>query len=708
MNNEMCGCGTGEKTSSAKGIVRINYKEDFELVVELLAGDKPYQLSDEDFRIDFMVMASRYTVGRTAGVCERCEVDGNKIRCFMDSHGLPPGELRAEVKVNTPDPNYADGNRLSVAIAEGTVLLVKDNTRFDGAVVKANIPVALVDAYQLAKAHGYKGTIDEYYATFTEIGHLKENIKGTLDEMTEAEKQRADAETERAKAETERQRKQDSLNTAEDERVKNEQQRQNSEEKRQQAEVNRFTAENYRESAEVERLNAEQRRNSTEQARQTAESQRANDERSRVGSEIWRIKAEDSRTQAETKRQTAEEQRKQSETERANSETARKGNEDARIKAEQQRNATEDERKEAERQRVQQETSRQQAENTRVKDEQSRTEAEKLRAEAETKRISAEQLRVEADTKRVETDKEIKETLEYVNAQKYIKENEYEREVRAIEAIKNAPKDPTQDVWLDATDGEIKSGPAEGNLTRNAITYYYLGKRAIKGAFTGSTREVAWKGNEWVRHLDVRNWDMTFCTDANAKFNGWLGLQYLDASSWKLSSLVNANSMFINCQSLRVIEASEWGLSALVNAKEMFNNCYSLQILDTSNWNLSALTNGQQMFSSCSSLQTLDFRKSSFHNLTNAFLMFRGCDSLAELWLPLTFDLLTSLDLNISSWGSTDKGLASLRWTFGDGADDRTAKGLQPCTVRLDRSVYDRLTDTERATAAKKGWTITK
>ena len=57
-------------------------------VVELLAGDKPYKLGDEDFRIDFMVMASRYTVGRTGGVCERCSVDGNKIRCFMDGHGL--------------------------------------------------------------------------------------------------------------------------------------------------------------------------------------------------------------------------------------------------------------------------------------------------------------------------------------------------------------------------------------------------------------------------------------------------------------------------------------------------------------------------------------------------------------------------------------------------------------------------------------------
>lgn len=497
MNNEMCGCNgmcdIEEKTSSVIGLVKINYKEDFELVVELLAGEKPYQLGDEDFRIDFMVMASRYTVGRTGGVCERCAVDGNKVRCFMDSHGLPPGELRAEVKVNTPDPNYADGKRLNVAIAEGTVVLVKDNTRFDGAVIKANIPVVLIDAYQLAKEHGYKGTIDEYYATFNDIGHLKENIKGTLDEMTKAEK---------------------------------------------------------------------------------------------------------------------------------------------------------------------------------------------LRADAETKRVSAEQLRVDAEAKRVETDKEITSTLEYVNAQKYIKENEYEREVKAIEAIKNASKDPTQDVWLDATDGEIKSGPATENLTKNAITYYYLGKRVVKGKFKGATREHPWIGNKYVRHLDVSNWDMTLCTDASLKFYDYSSLMYLDTSNWNLSALTNGYYMFYDCN--------------------------SLQTLDTSNWNLSALTNAQQMFNNCNSLQTLDFRKSTFSNVTNFSRAFGGCNILSELWLPLTFDKLTSIDLSIPSWGSTDKGLASLRWTFGDGADDRTAKGLQPCTVRLHANVYDRLTDAERAAAAKKGWTITK
>ena len=667
-SNEMCGCGTEEKTNTAIGLVKINYKEDFELVVELLAGDKAYKLGDEDFRIDFIVMASRYTVGRTGGVCERCAVDGNKVRCFMDGHGLPPGELRAEVKVNTPNPNYADGSRLSVAIAEGTVVLVKDNTRFDGAVVKANIPVALVDAYQLAKAHGYKGTIDEYYATFTEIGHLKENIKRTLDEMTEAEKLRADAETERANAETERQRKQDSLNTAEDERVKNERQRQNSEGKRQQAELNRFTAENYRVSAEEKRLNAEQRRNSTEQARQTAESQRANDERSRVGSEIWRAKAEEGRKQAEKQRQTAEEQRKQAETERVNSETVWKEYEEAIKRAERQRNATETERVDAEKQRNNTEQARKSSEQQRQTNENARQKAEKERATAEGKRA-------DIDKERDELVAKMQAAWQDIERMKKVREGEYGKEIELVEKIKNAAKIPTQNVWLDATDGQIKSSPASEGINANAFKYYYIGRREVVGAGGKFT-------NKYLRSLDLSNWNTQALSDASYMFKDFSSLQSIDVSNWNTQALSLASCMFYGCS--------------------------ALQSIDVSNWNTQALSDANYMFFNCFSLQKLDFRKANFNHLSSAAVMFNNCTALATLWLPLTFDLLTSIDLSIPSWGATPEGLASLRWTFGEGADDRTAKGLQPCTVRLNGNVYDRLTDTERAAAAKKGWTITK
>lgn len=762
MNNEMCGCGTEEKTNTAKGIVKINYKEDFELVVELLAGDKPYKLGDEDFRIDFMVMASRYTVGRTAGVCERCSVDGNKIRCFMDNHGLPPGELRAEVKVNTPDPNYADGSRLSVAMAEGTVMLVKDNTRFDGAVVKAAMSVALVDAYQLAKAHGYKGTIDEYYATFSDVSALLESVRGLVEE----ERKRSEAEDTRVKSEKQR-------NDTEQVRNKNEQQRQTNENARNKAENERVSAESNRASAEVERLNAEQQRNSIEQARQTAESLRAKDELARVGSESERAKAEtqrqtdeDARKQAEDERQknrnrfnaveeqlgkseqqrnVSEEARKNAETERATAEDARnKAEKDRataesnranaeieRAKAEQQRSSTDELWKAAEQQRIQAETQRQTAEEERKQAEEDRQKnsdrfnaaeeerkqaeadrqknrdkfnaaedarvtAEKQRNDTELARKSSEQQRqtnedarktaeterATAEGKRANIDKERDELVAKMQAawqeierMKNVREGEYGKEIELVEKIKNAAKIPTQNVWLDATDGEIKSSPASEGINANAYKYYYIGRRDVVGKMQNAG------ANNYVTHLDLSNWNVEDCTEA----------------SWMLAQSVN----------LQTVEIGR--MPNLVNIYRMLYGCPSLQEFDANGWNCHGLTDIRYAFSDDTSLRRVDFRSCSFHNVSNAQGAFSGCTGLVELWLPLTFDLLSNLDLwRTTIWGATPEGLASLRWTFGEGADDRTAKGLQPCTVRLHKNVYDRLTDTERAAAAKKGWTITK
>lgn len=561
MNNEMCGCngtcGTEEKTSSAIGLVRINYKEDFELVVELLAGDKPYQLGDEDFRIDFIVMASRYTVGRTGGVCERCSVDGNKIRCFMDGHGLPPGELRAEVKVNTPDPNYADGKRLNVAIAEGTVMLVKDNTRFDGAVVKAAMSVALVDAYQLAKAHGYKGTIDEYYATFSDVSALLESVRGLVEE----ERKRSEAE---------------------DTRVKSEKQR-----------------------------------NSTEQARKTAEQQR----------------------------QTNEDARNNAETERANAEDARQ-------------------------------------------------KAEKDRATAEGKRAYT-------DKERDQLVANMQAAWQEIERMKNVREGEYGKEIELVEKIKNAAKIPTQNVWLDATDGQIKSSPASEGITPNAYKYYYIGRREVVGS-SGRC------GNKYLRSLDLTNWDTKSMSSASYMFSGSLSLQSIDVGNWNTGLLADASYMFLECPSLKCIDVSNWDVRELREAYCMFMNCQALASIDVSNWETKELRSMTSMFFSCKSLQLLDFRKANFNKVDSTERIFTNCNALVELWLPLTFDLLANIDLSIPKWGATTEGLASLRWTFGEGAYDRTAKGLQPCTVRLHANVYDRLTDTERTAAAKKGWTITK
>lgn len=293
---------------------------------------------------------------------------------------------------------------------------------------------------------------------------------------------------------------------------------------------------------------------------------------------------------------------------------------------------------------------------TRNKNEQQRQTNEDARNKAETERQTAENERATAEGKRADIDKErdqlvakMQAAWQEIERMKNLREGEYGKEIELVEKIKNAAKIPTQNVWLDATDGEIKSTPASEGINANAYKYYYIGRREVVG---NSGR----CGNKYLHSLDLSNWETSRMTDANS----------------------------------------------------MFRECSSLQSLDVSKWNTQALTNAIGMFTESSSLQKIDFRKANFNKVRSAEVMFARCYALVELWLPMTFDLLTSLDLVIPSWGATPEGLASLRWTFGEGADDRTAKGLQPCTVRLDAKVYDRLTDNERAAAAKKGWTITK
>ena len=230
-------------------------------------------------------------------------------------------------------------------------------------------------------------------------------------------------------------------------------------------------------------------------------------------------------------------------------------------------------------------------------------------------------------------------------------------------------------MWLDATDGEIKSSPASEGINANAYKYYYIGRREVVGKMQNAG------ANKYVTHLDLTAWNVDDCTDA----------------SWMLAQSENLQTVAIG------------RMPNVINIYRMLFKCPSLLEFDANGWNCHGLTEIKWIFDGDASLRRVDFRSCSFHNVPEANGIFSGCTGLVELWLPMTFDLLSNLNLWYTTvWGATPEGLASLRWTFGEGADDRTAKGLQPCTVRLHANVYDRLTDTERTAAAKKGWTITK
>lgn len=508
---EFSRCGGAEEPQTAKGIVKINYKEDFEVVVELMAGEEPYKIGEvDDFEIKFQVGVATYSVGRKAGVWNRCELaDENKVRCFLSKHKLHVGRLRVEVYVKTQDANFDNGKRLHVAIAEGVVELVRENSRFDAAEIKAYVPMVLTDAYKLAKEHGYGGTQEEYYNTFSDITSLL----GELRSVAENESQRVEAEKKREE----------------------------------------YTDKMYFALNEAKSF-----------------------------AELWK--------------------------------------------------------------------------------------------------------------------------------------KEYRQEMEACKMIEALPKDPHYNIWFDTETGTVRKTPVEDRLLHTASKVYYMGAYTAvdrltvcsdEGKTIGNGDRIS--GNQNITYLDLSRWDTTRVNIMEGMFLNWVSLIFVNLEGWTMESATNTDDMFCCCGDLRYVDTSQWDLSWVRSANSMFAQCESLQELDTSGWKLSLLNSADEMFLNCESLNKLDFRNSTFRNVYNADSMFDGVNSLQELWLPLTFDLLDELHINgTSKWGETEEGLKSLKWTFGEGADDRVAKGLKPCVITLDGKVYDRLSDEERAAAAKKGWTIAK
>lgn len=361
--------------------------------------------------------------------------------------------------------------------------------------------------------------------------------------------------------------------------------------------------------------------------------------------------------------------------------------------------------------------------------------AENQRVEAENQRVETENQRVEAEKKREEYTDKIHATLGEAERLVALRKKEYEQEMEVRKVVEQEPKDPQYNIWFDAKTGTVKRTPVEDKLSRTTYRVYYMGVYTVKGKLGAFSHPYDYSGNDYITSLDLSQWDTSMMTDVfgmfwnwaalrSVNFDGWTmksvrrasgmfenctALRYIDVSSWQMTSLQNADYMFSCCTNLEILDVSSWDLSELIAGSYMFRNCWFLRELDTSKWNLSNIKSTNVMFQNCSRLRKLDFRNSTFRKVENANGMFYGVDSLQELWLPLTFDLLEELKINDSpKWGETEEGLKSLKWTFGEGADDRVARGLKPCVITLDRKVYDRLSDEERAAAAKKGWTIAK
>lgn len=171
----------GVKIPAIGDVKRINYKSDFSVTVRLKQGDTVVDFPLTDFSILFTTNIGRYECFCKGGTYTHCKRnDDGSVTCFLDGHGLHPGMLKAEVRIDNIDGNYTDGFRREVSLSYGNIELVTGNGNGYDASMDVVLSVAVVNAYQLAVQKGYEGTIEEYYATFSRLTETLHTVEETL------------------------------------------------------------------------------------------------------------------------------------------------------------------------------------------------------------------------------------------------------------------------------------------------------------------------------------------------------------------------------------------------------------------------------------------------------------------------------------------------------------------------------------------------
>ena len=319
--------------------------------------------------------------------------------------------------------------------------------------------------------------VKEAQAQNKAMSELSDTIKASEEGRAKSEELRAKSEEARQEAEKTRASNEAERVQAEQVRESAENARADAENARVEAEAVRVTAESARVDAENTRVTAEQGRVETENVRVTAEGARADAENARVTAENARVTAEAARADAENARATAESERVTAENARTEAEEARQEAEKTRASSEAERVQAEQVRENSEGQRLAAEQGRVIAENARVTAENARVTAENARVTAEGERVTAEGERVTAEGEREQGFTEKAAHLEELL--QYIKDNHLEVDAKLAEAIKNTIKGTDEFVYLDGSDGNVKSMPNTGRLGPSAAAVYYAGKRSV-------------------------------------------------------------------------------------------------------------------------------------------------------------------------------------------------------------------------------------
>ena len=220
-------------------------------------------------------------------------------------------------------------------------------------------------------------------------------------------------------------------------------------------------------------------------------------------------------------------------------------------------------------------------------------------------------------------------------------------------------------------------------------------------------------------------------------------LESIDTIDGKKLVIVNPEYMFYNCSNLTSLDVSKFNTSGVTSTEYMFYNCSKLTSLDVSNFDTSNVTNMDYMFNSCKNLTTIDISNFNMINITAMRDIFCYCSNLLKLRIPNIQRYNSNFSLfneycskcndfqfsNNGTFGSNYSGSSTLSLVYiWRGASDDIAEGHDKTngyfyeafansigknessytkTIKLYTTLYDSLSDEQKALLTNKGYTIT-
>ena len=194
---------------------------------------------------------------------------------------------------------------------------------------------------------------------------------------------------------------------------------------------------------------------------------------------------------------------------------------------------------------------------------------------------------------------------------------------------------------------------------------------------TVSTKYVVPNGMSFAfsRVFDPEDFDVSNVREFGSFFYQCFALESLDLSTWN-ANVDSINNIFYNCDNLRYINLNNWNVSNVVSMHNLFFSCGSVVSIFLKQWDMSAVTSVSSMFYNCRNLTNLSMEGVILPKIDLEDWYLYVCNA-------LTVDSLVSV-LN---------------------ALPQLSEG-ESYTCSLGSTNLNKLSDTQKAIATSKGWTL--